>query len=199
MRWLHLSVIAIKTFMSSSNTFPVLLDVLLLVWNPIHHSALQIIVLAEHGEVMSAPQVKYQLPGKFGVSPRPPVIVWLWLMGWFMLITLPRSGIPRKLGTVVLDVGTHTPAEHEQYQRCVLRGFSRLPMCDRQSQRHVLLPETAAACLCVLGSQWRWQCDKEIQADLLDQWKPGDPHGEVSLSHYHLTWNKTYLVFWGCL
>lgn len=34
-------------------------------------------------------------------------------------------------------------------------------------------------CLCVLGSQWAWLCDKEIDVDNispgLDQWKPGDP------------------------
>lgn len=51
MRWLHLSVIAIKTFMRSSNTFWALLNVLLLVWYPIHHSPMQIIKLAKYGEV----------------------------------------------------------------------------------------------------------------------------------------------------
>lgn len=140
MRWLHLSVIAIKTFMSSSNTFRSAPGCIALGMRsyPSQRSANNCISKAWWS--MLAPQVKYQLPGKFGVNPRPPVIVQLWLIGWFKLITLPRSQVLRKLEMVVLYVGTHTPAEWHCDAR--LRGWNSLPMCDRQSERAALLPET---------------------------------------------------------
>lgn len=148
MRWLHLSVIAIKTFMSSSNTFPSAPGCIALGMKPYSSQRSTNNCISKAWWSMLAPQVKYQLPGKFGVNPRPPVIVQLWLIGWFKLITLPRRGILKKLGMVVLGVGTHTPAKHWQ-SLDVLRGFNRLHMCDRQSQRNVLLLETDEPLVCV--------------------------------------------------
>lgn len=98
MRWLHLSVIAIKTFMSSSNTFPSAPGCIALGMKPYSSQRSTNNCISKAWWSMLAPQVKYQLPGKFGVNPRPPVIVQLWLIGWFKLITLPRRGILRKLG-----------------------------------------------------------------------------------------------------
>lgn len=155
MRWLHLSVIAIKTFMSSSNTFPSAPGCIALGMKSYSSQRSTNNCISKAWWSMLAPQVKYQLPGKFGVNPRPPVIVQLWLIGGFKLITLPRGGILRKVGMQVHSVEIHTLAELCQSE--VLRAFNRLPrvtgrakavLCYQRLRNHLLVcvrsPEVVA-------------------------------------------------------
>lgn len=134
------------------------------------------------------------------MNPRPPVVVQWWLIGWFKLITLPRSRILRKLG---MDGGLRGGDSHPCWavpERWAERFHQASHVWWEEPKGCFVTRDWGTTCLCVLGSQRRWLCDKEIDADVwrgIDRWRSSDPPGDVFLSPYHLTWNKRYLVFWG--
>lgn len=170
MRWLHLSVIAIKTFMSSSNTFPSAPGCIALGMKSYssQRSANDCISKAWWG--MLAPWGKYQLPGKFEVNPRPPVIVQLWLIEWFKLITFPRKLSIEEVG----DGGPPCGNSHTCW--VAPKRSDSLPLCDRQTQKGCFITRGGSGGGCV-AKRWRQMSDLGG-----DQWKPSVTLTQWSLS-----------------
>lgn len=183
MRWLHLSVIAIKTFMSSSNTFPSAPGCIALGMKPYSSQRSTNNCISKAWWSMLAPQVKYQLPGKFGVNLRPPVIVQLWLIGWFNYSSQKRNTEEVRNGGPWCG-NSHTCWALAEPQ-CAERFQQASHVWQAESKKCFVTRDWWTTCLCVLGSQTRWLCDKEIDADVwpgIDQWRPSDPYGGVSFS-----------------